>query len=170
MTSLMKGFLRAFGRAKAYWMVAAGVRSSFLLCLFSNHRTSALAATLNGKRGIKVRSAGKAPIFIDLNSGDHRTIFREIFIEQVYVLDHVPFRPQVILDCGAHIGLFSRLAAAVYPGTPIHAFEPNAINFGWLKRQCGYANCNINPIQGGVDVRDGVGILFGDGCQGTMLA
>jgi FkbM family methyltransferase len=160
---------RALHRAKIFWSTGADFRSALLLALFSNHRSSALASKLNFGRGVQVRATGTPPIYIDLNSGDHQTIFREIFVERVYDLAAIPFCPQAVIDCGAHIGLFSRLATTAYPGIPIYAFEPNASNYDWLKKQCNFPTCGIKPIQAGVDVHGGTGLLFGDGCQGSIV-
>jgi FkbM family methyltransferase len=168
MASYLSGFVRATQRAKNYWSVGADVRSAIILALFSNHRTSRLAVVLNRGKGLKTRASGLSAVQLDLNSSDHRTIFREIYLDQVYNLAAIPFRPQVILDCGAHIGLFSRLAAAAYPETPVYAFEPNAKNFRWLEMQCAFPNAKITPIQAAVDLHEGTGILVGEGCHGAI--
>lgn len=59
--------------------------------------------------------------------------FEEVFVESVYDLTLVPFRPTAILDCGAHVGFFSVLALANYPKVPLTLFEPNPENLDSLR-------------------------------------
>ena len=136
--------------------------------LFSNHKTSRLGAWVNSGRGLRLRAAGEPPVFINLASADHRTIFCELFVEKVYDLNFEPFLPTLIVDCGAHIGLFSRLAVAAYPEAKVYAFEPNPENFVWLKKQTADVSGHVNLIQAGVDVAEGQGLLLGSGCQGSI--
>ena len=65
---------------------------------------------------------------------DHFTVYREVFAEKSYDLALVPFGPEIILDCGAHVGSFSCLAAVRFPGCPIRAFEPDSANRWFLHR------------------------------------
>ncbi len=74
---------------------------------------------------------------IELNPSDlgHLISFQEVLLNRCYDLELVPFKPEKILDCGAHIGLFSLLAKNVYPEAEIIAFEPNPENIKSIKRQ-----------------------------------
>ncbi len=58
----------------------------------------------------------------------HFPIFQEVVVEDVYDLTAVPFDPDLIVDCGGHIGLFTARAAGRYPGIPVVAFEPMPAN------------------------------------------
>lgn len=73
-------------------------------------------------------------VAVDATDLGHLVSFEEIFVLKAYDLGRVPFRPQLIVDCGAHAGFFAALAAAVFPHTPIVAFEPNPVNVGWLRQ------------------------------------
>ena len=73
-------------------------------------------------------------VSIDSHDLGQLVSFEEIFVEQVYDLARVPFAPQVVLDCGAHVGLFSVLAGAAYPTAKLIAYEPNPENLPWLGR------------------------------------
>src|SRR5260370_33118079 len=59
-----------------------------------------------------------------------------------------------VLDCGAHIGVFSVLLASNGVKQPIHAFEPEPENYALLERNIqGYGS--IAPIQKAVGRADG---------------
>lgn len=60
-------------------------------------------------------------------------VFEEIFIAGAYDLRLVPFQPNRVVDCGAHIGMFSLMAAARWPGIQQELFEPNPKNVLRLK-------------------------------------
>lgn len=62
-------------------------------------------------------------------------IFEEVLLRNGYDLDKVEFNPEMIIDCGAHIGIFSLLAKSKFPTTPVMAFEPNPQNVSYLRRQ-----------------------------------
>lgn len=64
------------------------------------------------------------------NDVNHLAVFEEIFSEELYDFSKVPFKPDLVVDCGAHVGFFSLLAAHHWPGVPILAFEPDPSNAG----------------------------------------
>jgi FkbM family methyltransferase len=68
-------------------------------------------------------------VAVDPTNGAEVMAYDELFIEEVYNLERVPFPPDVVLDCGAFAGWFSLLAASRYPGARIVAFEPHPANF-----------------------------------------
>ena len=63
------------------------------------------------------------------------------------------FNPDLIIDCGANIGIFSLLQSVRYPKTKIIAVEPENGNFDILKRNADSHN-NILCIKGGVWFKD----------------
>lgn len=60
----------------------------------------------------------------------------------------------VVIDCGAHIGVFSCLLAAHGLKNPIHAFEPEPSNYALLTKNSQRFR-NITPINKGVGPRQG---------------
>jgi len=61
------------------------------------------------------------------------SIIREIFIENCYGLDNISFKEgDVIIDIGAHIGVFSIYLAKKFPEVKILAFEPSEIIYNLL--------------------------------------
>jgi len=51
--------------------------------------------------------------------------FINLWLDDEYGLRSLPQAPQTILDVGANVGLFSLLAARLFPQATIHAYEPN---------------------------------------------
>lgn len=79
-------------------------------------------------------------LLINPSDWSQTVIFEEIFLRNGYDLNKVKFEPEVILDCGAHIGMFSLLAKSRFVAARVVAFEPNPINIKYLRKQI-EANC-----------------------------
>lgn len=64
------------------------------------------------------------------------SVFGEIFIEREYrVLDElVTSASDAVIDIGAHKGLFTAYVRALNGEVPIFAFEPEEVNFSFLKK------------------------------------
>ncbi|MGB2705968.1 MAG: FkbM family methyltransferase [Candidatus Omnitrophota bacterium] len=107
---------------------------------------------------------GGARIELDPSNLSHMVIFDWIVLEKEYNLQAVPFTPRVIIDCGAHIGFFSVLAARTYPRTRIVAFEPNPENAKFLKRQIALNKVNGEAVEAAVSTREGKGWFY-SGCS-----
>jgi FkbM family methyltransferase len=71
-------------------------------------------------------------IQIDPKTGDRPSFF-EIFEELPRSLFELYPNPEIIIDGGANIGLFSLLSRAYFPNVLIHAFEPLPRNLEILK-------------------------------------
>jgi FkbM family methyltransferase len=84
------------------------------------------------------------------------TVFQEVFLEKVYELERVPFRPTRIVDCGAHIGMFTLLAAARFRDARITVFEPKASNAQLLRENCRLNGLNAAIFEVAVSDHDGV--------------
>jgi FkbM family methyltransferase len=131
--------------AARYAALGENFRDKATLWLFgflarSNTRPASLLRRWFGspkKRLMRVRPgrlAGRAIWASPFDLG-HRIIFEEFFVEGAYPLEKVPFTPDQILDCGAHIGLFSVLALQKFPRASLIAFEPSPDNYAILARQ-----------------------------------
>ncbi len=84
---------------------------------------------------LRTRIAHGHPAWVNLHDLGSLVSFEEILISNSYDLEQVPFLPDLILDCGAHIGLFSLLAALKYPDASLLAFEPVPANAALARRQ-----------------------------------
>jgi FkbM family methyltransferase len=85
---------------------------------------SVMPRVLNGKR-----------VELDPTDSSHFVIFTEILVDNIYDFSCVPFVPELILDCGGHIGLFTLMSQNRFPGTRAVAFEPNSENLPYLRTQ-----------------------------------
>lgn len=87
----------------------------------------------------------------------HLISLEEVLVDCCYDLALVPFQPEVIYDCGAHIGLFSLLAASRYPEAQIVAIEPDPTNIEFIKAQAGINSVSIIIEDAAVSLHDGEG-------------
>lgn len=67
-----------------------------------------------------------------------RAIFMEICENDVYRLKEVPFTPDVVLDIGANVGVFTSYARFLFPLAKIVAVEPDPENWEHLTRVTGH--------------------------------
>lgn len=87
----------------------------------------------------------------------HLISLEEVLVDCCYDLSLIPFQPEVVYDCGAHIGLFSLLAASWYPKAHIVAIEPNPANIVFIKAQLAINSVSITIENAAVSIRDGEG-------------
>ena len=73
---------------------------------------------------------------------------------------NLPFTPKVILDVGAHVGLFSILMAKKYPDCEVIAVEAIKENYDSLKKNIEINHCDIIPLIGCVGKENGETVLF----------
>jgi FkbM family methyltransferase len=105
-----------------------------------------------------VNPAGLRGMSVELDPGDwaQAAVYEQLFIQGIYDLSRVSFRPQLIMDCGAHVGTFMLLAAATFPGVPLMAFEPNPRNAALLRRQVERNHLSaVEVIEAAVSTADG---------------
>lgn len=100
--------------------------------------------------------AGKA-ITMDPKDISHIMVFEEVFVEKVYDLNLVLFEPDYIIDCGAHIGMFTTLAASRFPLAKVIAFEPNPYNIQFFEKQLSSNSLNVELVQAAVSTEAGKG-------------
>jgi len=86
-----------------------------------------------GVVSVKPNALHGARLTIDPSDLGQLISFEEVFVERAYDLQLVPFTPALIIDCGAHAGFFSTLAASRFKGVPLVAFEPNPANLPILR-------------------------------------
>lgn len=121
---------------------------------------------------ISVRPALLGGLTMQLDPSDlsHLIVSEEVILDDIYNLAEVPFTPNMVIDCGAHIGLFTLRAAALFRRASFTAFEPDPDNACWLRRQIERNKLAVRVIEAAVSVEDGVTAFdAGRGC-GSALA
>ena len=97
------------------------------------------------------------------------SIIQEIFIENCYGLDNISFgKGDVIIDIGAHIGVFSIYLAKKFPEVKILAFEPSEIIYNLLSKNISLNNVkNVSTFNSAVykDSLSEVNIYFDESCS-----
>ena len=84
-------------------------------------------ALLFSIKGVDIRAA-------DLPGSVSAELVAHELRDDCYGLDRIDFAPgDVVLDVGAHIGLFAAYVGLRHPGVTVHAFEPFPDNFGLLR-------------------------------------
>ncbi len=97
-----------------------------------------------------------------------------IMFEKVFMLGHYPlgdlgFEPDLVVDCGAHVGFFTLLASARFPGKERISFEPNPENFQCLR---GHAERNRlvgDLLEAAVASIAGEAAFAGRGFRGSLV-
>jgi len=89
--------------------------------------------------------ANGAATRVCVSGGDitHLWVADEVLLERVYQLERVPFTPDLVLDCGANIGLFTLLAAKQWPRAHFICVEPHPTTFSFLCE-----NLELNRVPG----------------------
>jgi len=101
---------------------------------------------------LKPAILGGRQLLIKPTDWSHTIIFDEVFLEKNYDLAQLKFVPDLILDCGAHIGLFSLMAATHFPAATIYAFEPNPNNTKYIRQQIAKNSLPIQLIESPVSI------------------
>lgn len=91
----------------------------------------------------------KYPKKVELRTGtSDYLVFEQVFSLGAYNME-LDFTPNIIIDCGANIGLSSIYFANIYPNANIIAIEPEKSNFDMLVRNT-YRYPNIICLQKGI--------------------
>lgn len=67
-----------------------------------------------------------------------KAIFHEVCMMDCYGVRDLPFVPDVVVDIGAMVGVFTSYARYLFPGAEIVALEPNPQNWEYLERFTGH--------------------------------
>ena len=127
-----------------YVHLGKGLGDSILFVIFgliapphdrSGNRWWRLIARVIPKIWLRPKLLAGRKVLIDPTDWSQTLIFDEIFLNRTYDLEQCGFLPDTIFDCGAHIGMFSLLAAASFPEANIMAFEPNPHNAAQIRLQ-----------------------------------
>jgi FkbM family methyltransferase len=133
------------------WKTVITLLKYTLLFHASNIRRDKAASNSPFSVIVRLASGRTAGIVIRPFAGDIFILF-EVLMERCYHVPDAILAPEaveVILDCGANIGLTALYFAARYPNARIFSIEPNEENFEILKRNTS-AEPRIVPIRGAV--------------------
>jgi FkbM family methyltransferase len=100
----------------------------------------------------------------------HLWVADEVLIERVYQLDAVPFTPDLVLDLGANIGLFTLLAAQRWPRASLVCVEPHPTTFSFLCDNLALNHVNAAKLQCAVDAEAGAKFMENDGAVFQTLS
>jgi FkbM family methyltransferase len=64
----------------------------------------------------------------------YRGLYGEVVTEDIYHIRSLAWQPDVVIDLGANIGVFTRYAAELFPSAKIVAVEPHPENFEHLRK------------------------------------
>ena len=91
------------------------------------------------------------------------SLWKEIFLREIYVLHNTENKPSSILDVGSNFGLSSLFFKLLYQDVAITAFEPNPLTFDRLKQNIeGNKLHNVTLLNVAVDGSAGTVRLFVD--------
>jgi FkbM family methyltransferase len=117
----------------------------------------------------KIKAFNGLKVELDPTDLSQLVVAEEVLVEGIYDLNVVPFKPDIIVDCGAHIGLFSMLAASRFTNSKLVAFEPDPINYGFLERHILINGLSVEATQAAVSIADGKErFKAGDGCGSAL--
>jgi FkbM family methyltransferase len=100
----------------------------------------------------------------------HLWVADEVLLEGVYQLEAVPFTPDVVLDLGANIGLFTLLASRQWPQAQLVCVEPHPTTFSFLCDNLDLNAVNAVKLQCAVDSEVGVKFLENEGAVFQTLS
>ncbi|MEP7305892.1 MAG: FkbM family methyltransferase [Acidobacteriota bacterium] len=94
-------------------------------------------------------------LHLDPADVSHLVIAEEFIVANVYRLGMLQFQPEAVLDCGAHIGMFTLQAAGHFPGVRMMSFEPDESNLHWLRRQVDDNGLMVDVVPSAVTITTG---------------
>jgi FkbM family methyltransferase len=110
-----------------------------------------------GVMKVRTRATGGEFALVDTHDLGQLISCEEVLIDRTYDLSIVPFRPELIADCGAHIGLFTLIAGLHYSSAELIAFEPNARNFQMARQQLVRFTSRLRLVEAAVSTEGGEG-------------
>ena len=109
---------------------------------------------------------------VEVSGGDitHLWVADEVLLENVDQLDAVPFEPNLVLDLGANIGLFTLLAAKRWPQANLACVEPHPVTFSFLCDNLALNGVTAMKLQCALDARAGLRCLENEGAVFQALS
>jgi FkbM family methyltransferase len=108
-----------------------------------------------GVMKVRTRATGGEFALIDTHDLGELISCEEVLIDRTYNFAMVPFRPDLIADCGAHIGLFTLMAGLRYSSAELVAFEPDVSNVRKAQQQLARFASRLRLIEAAVSTEEG---------------
>jgi FkbM family methyltransferase len=96
-------------------------------------------------------------------------IYEECFIRRVYDLALLPFKPDIVVDCGGFEGYFTLLARARFPVARFVVFEPHPVNYGLMCSNFERNSVDVDARREAVSNRAGEMFFSGAGFGGSLI-
>jgi len=147
-----------FARAAADPLAAAGMMLAGIAHASPGRWFGRGLVTMGWRRiSLRPRRLGGDSVLVDLLDGGHTCVVEEFFVSPVSCdFNLLDFTPEHVIDCGAHMGVFTLLARKRYPDGNVTAFEPNPTNYAALQE-----NLRRNGVVGVTTVPAAVSVISG---------
>jgi FkbM family methyltransferase len=104
---------------------------------------------------VRTKATGGEIALIDTHDLGQLVSCEELLVERTYDLSLVPFQPDLIVDCGSHIGLFSLISGFTYPLARLIAYEPEPKNFRVAQKQLARFDARLRLVEAAVSTTNG---------------
>ncbi|MEM7384151.1 MAG: FkbM family methyltransferase [Verrucomicrobiota bacterium] len=121
----------------------------------SGSRLDGFLRTVAGDFKVRPSILGGESAFLDISDPSMVTIFDELVLNATWDLSAVEGPFDLVLDLGAHTGLFSIMSAARYRRAAVVAFEPNPDNYHRLVRNVASFGSRVTPLEAAADIENG---------------
>jgi len=118
---------------------------------------------------VYLKKDSRHPIWCRRDEFADFSAIHEIFYQKIYDLTRLPWKPDIIIDAGAHIGVFTRYCLSEGMDCEINAFEPDSENFKLLTRNLGHHNENITLKNVALGLSEHEAVLGGPSSMGRKL-
>ncbi|HPA20679.1 MAG TPA: FkbM family methyltransferase [Verrucomicrobiae bacterium] len=95
--------------------------------------------------------------------------FEAVFLWRHYPLDIVDFEPDVVVDCGAHVGFFTCLAGVTFPSARIVSLEPNPDNYDRLASHVSENGIAAELVPAAAALEEGWAYFSGNSFRGALV-
>lgn len=95
-----------------------------------------------------IAANGKACQVLAGNDLGSLTCYGEVIVDDCYDIFNYSkhFKPSIIVDIGANVGIFSKLCSLLFPDADIYAYEPNPTALNWLEQNADFTRIKVYPF------------------------
>lgn len=112
------------------------------------------------KKGYLIYKIGNKKIKTRAGSID-KSIITEVVLKEKYFPKELNIKEgSIVIDLGAHIGIFSILIGSKFKNVKVYSVEPDKYNFKLLLEQIKINKCNIKPFKLAISNKNGRAKLY----------